>query len=161
MPKTKFQESVFTLMMVFAMVFVMTVYNIAMEKGGLDYLTFKHAILSMWIIFVIAFIIEKFIIAPTARKIVFKILSPMDKPIFIIIAHSCIMVSLMSPTISLILTIMHHGFIIDIPVIWMTTLFKNFPMALFSQIFFVGPFVRLLFRAMFKNQLVLEKNLKL
>lgn len=42
MPKTKFQGFIFTIMMVFAMVYVMTVYNISMETGGLTNSVFKE-----------------------------------------------------------------------------------------------------------------------
>lgn len=46
MPKTKFQGIIFTMMMVFAMVFIMTVYNIDIETGGFKYDTFGQAIFS-------------------------------------------------------------------------------------------------------------------
>ncbi len=36
MPKTKFQEIVFTILMVFVMVYAMICYNIALNIGGLD-----------------------------------------------------------------------------------------------------------------------------
>ena len=62
MPKTKFQGIIFTMMMVFAMVFIMTVYNLAMETGGLQYAIFEEAIVAMWPAYIFAFIIENFII---------------------------------------------------------------------------------------------------
>ncbi len=34
MPKTKFQEVIFTILMVMVMVYAMVVYNIAFDKGG-------------------------------------------------------------------------------------------------------------------------------
>ena len=55
MPRTKFQGTIFTLMMVFAMVLVMTIYNISMETGGLQYSTFRLAIVEMWPVYVFAF----------------------------------------------------------------------------------------------------------
>lgn len=153
MPKTRFQETVFTIMMVFAMVFIMVVYNTAMETGNLQYATFGQAILDMWPIYIIAFIIEKFLVGRLAKKLAFRIISPTDKPIFIILAISSFMVCLMAPTMSLVTTIMHHGFVIDLPVLWLIAFVKNFPMALCTQIFFVGPLVRLIFRSLFKSQL--------
>lgn len=44
MPKTKFQSIIFTLMMVFCMVFCMTAYTIALKMGGLSYTVFALAI---------------------------------------------------------------------------------------------------------------------
>ena len=36
MPKTKFQEVIFTIMMVFVMVYAMICYNIALNVGGMN-----------------------------------------------------------------------------------------------------------------------------
>ena len=36
MPKTKFQEVIFTIMMVFVMVYAMICYNIALNIGGMS-----------------------------------------------------------------------------------------------------------------------------
>lgn len=155
MPKTKFQGFVFTIMMVFAMVYVMTVYNISMETGGLRNSVFKEAICSMWIPYCFAFIIEKFIIADVSKKLVFRILSPeKDNPIFMIIATSAFMVSFMAPTMSMFMTILHNGIGAELLSTWLTTVVKNFPMALCSQIFFIGPLVRFIFRNIFRKQLL-------
>ena len=35
MPKTKFQEIIFTIIMVIVMVYALVVYNISLDKGGL------------------------------------------------------------------------------------------------------------------------------
>ena len=155
MPKTKFQGFIFTIMMVFAMVYVMTVYNISMETGGLTNSVFKESILNMWIPYCFAFIIEKFLIADVAKRLVFRILSPeKDNPIFMIIATSAFMVSFMAPIMSLFMTILHNGITNNLISIWLTTVFKNFTMALCSQIFFIGPLVRFIFRNIFRKQLL-------
>ena len=155
MPKTKFQGFIFTIMMVLAMVYVMTVYNISMETGGLTNSVFKESILNMWIPYCFAFIIEKFLIADVAKRLVFRILSPeKDNPIFMIIATSAFMVSFMAPIMSLFMTILHNGITNNLISIWLTTVFKNFPMALCSQIFFIGPLVRFIFRNIFRKQLL-------
>lgn len=155
MPKTKFQGFIFTIMMVFAMVYVMTVYNISMETGGLTNSVFKESILNMWIPYCFAFIIEKFLIADVAKRLVFRILSPeKDNPIFMIIATSAFMVSFMAPIMSLFMTILHNGITNNLISIWLTTVFKNFSMALCSQIFFIGPLVRFIFRNIFRKQLL-------
>ena len=155
MPKTKFQGFIFTIMMVFAMVYVMTVYNISMETGGLTNSVFKESILNMWIPYCFAFIIEKFLIADVAKRLVFRILSPeKDNPIFMIIATSAFMVSFLAPIMSLFMTILHNGITNNLISIWLTTVFKNFPMALCSQIFFIGPLVRFIFRNIFRKQLL-------
>ena len=47
MPKNKFQDFVFTLMMVFVMVYAMVVYNIAGDQGGLSYSVFAMALMEL------------------------------------------------------------------------------------------------------------------
>lgn len=157
MPKTKFEEIIFTLIMVFPMVYIMTVYNIAIATGGLQYETFVQAILAMWPIYLIAFIAEKLIVGKLAKKLAFRIVSPTDKPIFIILAISSFTVCIMAPLMSLAATILHNGLTIEVPILWLTALIKNFPMALFLQIFYVGPLVRLVYRTIFKPQDVVRK----
>ena len=44
MPKTKFQEFIFTLIASGCMIFIMGVYNVAICTGGLQAATFKHAL---------------------------------------------------------------------------------------------------------------------
>ena len=43
MPKTKFQEVIFTIMMVFVMVYAMICYNIALNIGGMSSEVFLSA----------------------------------------------------------------------------------------------------------------------
>lgn len=62
----------------------------------------------------------------------------------------------MAPLMSLAATILHNGLTIEVPILWLTALIKNFPMALFLQIFYVGPLVRLVFRTIFKPQVVVR-----
>lgn len=63
----------------------------------------------------------------------------------------------MAPLMSLAATILHNGLTIEVPLLWMNAIIKNFPMALFLQIFYVGPLVRLVFRTTFKPQAVVRK----
>ena len=57
MPRTKFQNVVFTAIMAFFMVFGMTVYSITVQTGELTYGTLIAAITEMWIEYVIVFLI--------------------------------------------------------------------------------------------------------
>lgn len=154
MPKTKFQSVIFTLLMVFFMVFCMTVYTIALSNGKLTYMTFAIAIKEMWIEYVIVFVLIFFIITKLAQKLAFRIINPKeDKPIFVIIAIQSFTVCLIVPTITLIATFLHNGFTSQWFVQWITTAALCFPMAYCLQIFFIGPLVRFLFRHIFAKQL--------
>lgn len=153
MPKTKFQDIIFTIMMVFAMVYIIVVFNIALEMGNLKYVIFHQAFLSMWPIFIIAFILKEVLAGPLSKKLAFRVVSHKDKPIFIILAISSFTVCLMAPMMSLFATILYHGFIAEVPLLWLTAFVKNFLFALCLQIFFIGPLVRLIFRNLFIKQL--------
>lgn len=154
MPKTKFQSVVFTAMMVFCMVFCMTCYTIALKFGELSYQVFYLAIKEMWVEYVIVFLLIFFAITKVAQKLAFQILTPgIDKPIFVILAIQCFTVSLIVPTITLFATLFHNGFTSEWLAQWIQLAFLCFPVALCLQIFFVGPFVRLIFRSIFRRQL--------
>lgn len=153
MPKTKFQELIFTIIMVAAMVYCMTLYNMVLEYG-LNYSTFLNAFLGMWYEAIAAFIAQKFVAGPIVRKLISRLFKPgIDKPVFIIIAMAGLTVSLMAPMMTLFVTILHNGFIINVPLLWLPKLAVNFPFALCMQLFYVGPLVRLIFRTLFKHQL--------
>ncbi len=62
-------------------------------------------------------------------------------------------VSMMAPMMTLFVTILHNGFVKNVPLLWLPKLALNFPFALCIQIFYIGPLVRFIFRTIFKNQL--------
>lgn len=158
MPKTKFQSIVFTAIMVFCMVYCMTVYTIAMKFGGLSYTVFVLAIQEMWVEYVIVYLFIFFAITKLAQKLAFRIVTPgVDKPIFLILSIQCFTVCLIVPCITLFATFFHNGFIANWFCQWIQLACQCFPMALCLQVFFVGPFVRLIFRTIFKKQLETQK----
>ena len=154
MPKTKLQSVVFTAMMVFCMVYCMTCYTIAQKFGGLTYEVFLLGIKEMWIEYVIVFALIFFVVTPSAQKLVFKVIKPGEtRPIFVICGIQCCTVCLIVPMITLIATFIHNGFTADWFTQWISLAFYCFPCALCLQVFFVGPFVRTLFRLIFRKQL--------
>lgn len=154
MPKTKFQSFIFTLMMVFCMVFCMTAYTIALKMGGLSYTVFALALKEMWLEYVIVFCLIFFVISKMAQKLAFRIVTPeTDKPIFVILAIQSFTVCLIVPTITLIATFIHNGLTADWFIQWIQQAALCFPAALCLQVFFIGPLVRLLFRTIFSKQL--------
>jgi hypothetical protein len=159
MPRTKFQEYVFTFIMVFFMVYTMTFYNAALE-GGCHYSTFLQALTSMWPEYIAAFIVQKYFVGPLVKKNVAKFFIPgKDKPIFIIATTAFFTVSMMAPAMTLIVSILHIGFTDDLVVSWLPKLVLNLPFALFAQLLYIGPLVRFIFRTLFKKQLSLSPNL--
>ena len=157
MPKTKFQEIIFTIIMVIVMVYALVVYNISLDKGGLTKEVFYIALGELVIMGIVGFILEMLIAGPLSKKLAFRLVTPgKDKPIFVILAVSAMTVCLMCPTMSLWATLIFSHAGTEFPAIWLQTFASNFPMALCWQIFFAGPFVRWVFGHLFP-----EKDLEL
>lgn len=145
MPKTKLQDFIFTLMMAFLMVYAMVCYNIAMDMGGMTNQVFLLAFHEMPIMWPIAVILEFFIVGKLAPMLAFRFMTPQDKPLFITVAISSMIVCIMCPVMSFIATALFKGVSSQIIALWLQTTVANFPMALCWQIFFAGPAVRNIF----------------
>jgi hypothetical protein len=153
MPKTKFQNVIFTIMMAFAMVYVMICYNIALNRGGMTNEVFLLAFHELIIMWPAAFILEFFVVDKLSHLLAFRLVTPQDRPIFIVLAISSMIVCLMCPSMSFIATLLFKDAGSEFVAVWFQTTVMNFPMAFFWQIFFCGPLVRLIFRTIFKKQL--------
>jgi len=70
MPKNKFQDAVFTIIMVIVMVYAMVCYNISTNMGGLSNEVFLMALQELPLMGVIAFILEFFLIGNTMKLFV-------------------------------------------------------------------------------------------
>lgn len=151
MPKTKFQEVIFTILMVFVMVYAMICYNISLNIGGMANHVFLDAFHELVIMGPVAFILDFFLYGSLSKKLAFRIVNPAeDKPIMIILAISSITVCLMCPSMSLVATLLFKNPGKEVIAIWLQTTALDFPMAFFWQIFFAGPLVRKIFGAIFK-----------
>lgn len=151
MPKTKFQEVIFTILMVFVMVYAMICYNISLNIGGMANHVFLDAFHELVIMGPVAFILDFFLYGSLSKKLAFRIVNPAeDKPIMIILAISSITVCLMCPSMSLVATLLFKNPGKEVIAIWLQTTALNFPVAFFWQIFFAGPLVRKIFGAIFK-----------
>ena len=152
MPKSLGQEILFTILMVFVMVYAMICYNIALAMGGLSNSVFLLAFHELPIMMPIAFLLDLIIVGPIAKKITFSKFNPeQTNPIFIILSISISSVWLMCPLMSLAATILFKGgFQKEMVSIWLQTTALNYPMAAFWQLLVAGPLVRRLFGLMFR-----------
>lgn len=148
MPKNKFQDAIFTIIMATIMVYGMVVYNVALNIGGVSSKTFLLALKELPIMVPIAFVLEFFIVGKVAKILAFKVVTPQDRPQVITYAISICICCIMCPIMSLIAT-----FLFKAPSfgMWIQTWALNFPMAMFYQMFYCGPLVRLIFRTIFRN----------
>ena len=150
MPKNKFQDVVFTAIMATIMVYGMVVYNVALNTGVVTGQTFLMAVHELPIMVPIAFVLEFFVVGKIARMLAFTVMTPNDRPQFITYAISICICCIMCPIMSLIATILFKD-TKDFPT-WVQTWGMNFPMAILYQMFYCGPLVRLIFRAIFREK---------
>ena len=107
MPKTKLQEVVFTILMVFVMVYTMICYNIALNVGGMNNQVFLNAFHELVIMGPIAFILDFFLIGPFAKKKAFSIVNlERDNNFHLVIAISVVSIIGMCPLMSLAATLL-------------------------------------------------------
>lgn len=106
MPKTKFEDVIFTAIMATIMVYGMIVYNVALNTGGVQGITFLLALHEMPIMVPIAFVLEFFVVGKLAKMLAFTVMKPTDRPAFITYAISICICCIMCPIMSLIATIL-------------------------------------------------------
>ena len=151
MPKNKFQEVIFTIIMVFVMVYAMICYNIVLNTGTMTNETFLLAFHELTFMGPIAFILDFFIIGGLAKKIAFGIVDMRrDNPFHLVLAISAVSVVCMCPLMSPAATLLFKHAGSEFLAVWIQTTALNFPMAFFWQFFFAGPLVRFLFGLFFR-----------
>ncbi|MDY0409169.1 DUF2798 domain-containing protein [Virgibacillus soli] len=154
MPTTKRESLYFGLMMCFGMVLVMTIYNLYLN-GTIGKMTFIEGISDFFIGFIIAFVLDMFIVGPNAKKIAFKLTMNTEKKIYTVLTISTCMVIGMAFFMSiygLVTTYIHSGYTSNTVVKDYFIVFgKNFIMALPLQIFIMGPLVRFIFTKYMKS----------
>ena len=150
MPKNKFQDAVFTIIMATIMVYGMIVYNVAIAMHGMANQTFLIALHELPIMAPIAFVLEFFIVGKIAKMLAFKVVRPTDRPQVITYAISICICCIMCPVMSFIAMLLFKD--TKSFAMWIQTWGMNFPMAVLYQMFYCGPLVRLIFRTIFREK---------
>jgi hypothetical protein len=131
-------------------VHVFVFYNLAIAMGGMSNRVFAASRGIVGKEFVCAFLLEIFVAGPLSTRIAFSMVNPReDKPYIVTTAIICATVGLMCPMMSFVATILYDGFSVEFFAHWMQKMSLNFPLAFFSQLFFIQPLVRFLFGAIF------------
>ena len=134
MPKNKFQEVIFTLIMVFFMVYAMICYNISLNIGGMTNPVFLSAFHELVIMGPIAFILDFFIVSKLAfmcasRMVDFRSCHPFSK----ILAISVPSIAFMCPLMSFAATLLFKNAGNQFVAVWLQTTAMNFPMAFLDR----------------------------
>ena len=155
MPKTKFQNFIFTLITVILMAYCMIVYSVAINSPeGLMNQTFLIALKEFPIDGIIVFLLAFFVASPIAKKSAFRIVNlKRDNKIFVILSIQTFTVLIMVGLMSIYALFAQHLINKNILCNYIVLYCKNFIMAYPLQVFFVGPLVRKIFGIIFKKQL--------
>lgn len=149
MPKTRGQSIFFTAVTAWIMVYIMTLYNTVLASGTFVNATFLIALKSMWIEYVIIFLLAYFVSSHIAKYFAFRVVKPGDRPIAIIFAIQTFTVVSQVAFASIIGVYHGYGFTSQFLPNYLVTYCRNFIMALPVQLFIAGPLARLIFRSIF------------
>ena len=154
LPTSKKEQIIFGLMMCTGMVLVMMTFNL-WHTGILGKLSPLEILFQFLLCFVIAFLVESFIVGPVARKIAFSL--PFDKSnkILGVLVMSFFMV------IGMVLIMSLYGMIsayladqlngVSVLGTYLHTIARNFSLALPYQLIILGPLVRYVFGKFIKS----------
>lgn len=180
MPRNQFQRMVFAFITVLITIHAYVFYSLYVVNGttlmeinnasgvteainnqGGVYMFGKF--LPIWAIifieFICAYTLEVIMGSPASFKLASKIFDMRkDHPMLFETAIICATVGLMCPAMSLLAAFFYYpyyeGFsIIKLLANWIKLVCYNFPFAYFSQLFFIQPFVRTVFKLIFRKQL--------
>ena len=153
MPQNKRESIIYSIIVCFLMVFVMSIYNVTLHHGELTLAVVKAAWLGFPIGFIFALFFDLVIVSKIAKGFAFRyLIKSHDKPLKIAICISSCMVVCMVLIMSFYRALeacVTMGQFNALPIIWLSNIPKNFIMALPLQLMIVGPVSRKVFRSLF------------
>jgi hypothetical protein len=176
MPQNQFQRVMFALMTVIVTVHAYVFYSLYVVHGEtlmmytgtssvLDAIRVQGgvsmfgSIVPLWVLilveFIFAFTLEVFFGSPLSFKLACKNFDMKEThPVLFETAIICATVGLMCPTMSFLAAIFYYPFqngfhILTLLANWLELVCYNLPFAFFSQLFFIQPLIRTLFKAIF------------
>lgn len=178
MPKSQLERMIFALLTVVVTVHAYVFYSLYVVNGPtLIALTGASGVLAairtqggvymlgrmmpIWSVvlveFLLAYGLEVLLGSPCSFRLAAKVFSPADThPVLFETTVICATVGLMCPAMSFLAAILYYpyyqGFhLAALLANWMKLVCFNFPFAFFSQLFFIQPLVRTLFKALFRR----------
>lgn len=176
MPKNRFQRMIFALLTVVVTVHAYVFYSLYVVNGAtLMTVTGKSSVLGainsqggvymlgrfmpIWAVvlieFCFAYCLEIFMGSPASFKLASKVFDPAKtSPVIFECAIICATVGLMCPAMSFIAAFLYYPYYAGFNVVtllanWLKLVCFNFPFAFFTQLFFIQPFIRTVFKAIF------------
>lgn len=134
--------------------------------GGVEVLGHRIPIWGVVLIeFILAYCLEIFMGSPCSFKLAVKVFDPQkNHPMLFETAIICATVGLMCPAMSFLAAILYYPYnsmdfnFFTLLANWMKLVCFNFPFAYFSQLFFIQPLVRTIFKTVFRKDIEARQN---
>ena len=133
----------------------------ALNRQGGVYMCGKY--LPVWacilIEFCLAYLLENLVGSPLSFKLASRVFNPAkNHPMIFETAIICATVGIMCPSMSFIAAFLYYPYAAGFHVLtllanWLKLICFNFPFAFFTQLFFIQPLVRILFKALFRKDM--------
>jgi len=167
MPKTRTEKLVYGLFMTLFMTMGMEVYNNAIKQGlnllpggfsNMDWSVMVGAASELPLMVPIVFILSNLYGNRVGQALASKIIDPQRDSAFI---KRCLVIActtlVMCPSMSLVASILFNVVFagrpfVDLPIIWLGTVYKNFAMALLWNLFAASPLSLVCFNAIFASR---------
>ncbi|MBO5163165.1 MAG: hypothetical protein J6B75_01785 [Ruminococcus sp.] len=181
MPRNQFQRMFFAFLTVLVTVHAYVFYSlyvvngntlIAVNEGAtgvLDAIKMQGGVymcgrfVPIWAViiveFILAFLLENIMGSPCSFKLACKVFDPRkDHPMLFESAIICATVGLMCPAMSLIAAFLYYPYYAGFDILtlianWIKLVCFNFPFAFFSQLFFIQPLIRTVFKFLFRKDI--------
>ena len=176
MPKNQLQRTIFAFITVVITVHAYVFYSLYVIHGSLFMeMTGETGVLAaigamggvpvfgkpmpIWAIilieFALAFLLENVLGAPLSFRLASKVFDPRSThPVLFETAIICATVGIMCPSMSFLASFLYYNYqggfhIMTLLADWLKLVCFNFPFAFFTQLFFIQPLVRTIFKAVF------------
>lgn len=180
MPRNQFQRMIFALITVVITVHAYVFYSLYVIHGGMFMtLTGESSVLAainkmggvpvfdkpvpIWAVvlieFVLAYTLENLLGSPLSFKLASKVFDPRKThPVLFETAIICATVGIMCPAMSFIAAFLYYNYkggfnMITLLAEWLKLVCFNFPFAFFTQLFFIQPAVRTIFKLIFAKDI--------
>lgn len=184
MPRNQFQRTIFALLTVIVTVHAYVFYSLYVVNGStLMEITGSHSVLDavnamggvymcgrnlpIWAVvaveFILAFSLEMLVGSPFSFRLASKVFDPKSThPVLFETAIICATVGIMCPAMSFIAAFLYYpyyeGFnLLTLLADWLKLVCFNFPFAFFTQLFFIQPLIRTVFKAIFAKDITARK----
>lgn len=175
MPRNNFQRCIFALITVIITVHAYVFFSLYVVHGDsstmvLNSINAQGGVMMMggfypiWAVvlieFALAFTLEMTVGSPLSFKLACKVFNPREThPVLFETSVICATVGIMCPAMSFIAAFLYYPYqfmsfdIIKILANWLELMCYNFPFAFFTQLFFIQPFVRKIFKFLFRKDI--------